>query len=118
MSAQIIEKDGKPEYAIVPYGEYLQLIEAAESKDDLALFRDAMDAIEEAVPAEVVNRLLSGENAVKVWREYRGLTQKDLADACAISDAYISQIESGKPASLKVTSAIAHTLGVELSDLI
>ena len=31
---------------------------------------------QEAVPAEMVDRLVAGENAVKVWREHRGLSQR------------------------------------------
>ncbi len=118
MSAQIIEKDGKPEYAILPYDEYMRLVEAVEDKSDLALYHEAMAAGDESVPADLVNRLLGGENAVKVWREYRTLTQQQLADACAVSGPYISQIEIGKPASLKVMRAIARELGVDLADLI
>ncbi len=30
MSAQIIERGGKPEYAVLPYDEYLALLELAE----------------------------------------------------------------------------------------
>ena len=29
MSAQIIEREGKPEYAVVPYNEYLELLALA-----------------------------------------------------------------------------------------
>ena len=34
---------------------------------------------EELVPAAVVNALLDGANPVRVWRDYRGLSAKDLA---------------------------------------
>jgi DNA-binding XRE family transcriptional regulator len=118
MSTQIIEKDGQPEYAVLPYSEYLQIVEAGEDKADLALYREAMAANEESIPAEVVNRLLDGESPVKVWREYRKLTQQDLATAGGVTGAYISLIESGQPASLKMMRAIAKRLNVTLSDLI
>ena len=36
MSAQIIEREGKPEYAVLPYDEYLKLVELAEDVRDLA----------------------------------------------------------------------------------
>ncbi len=35
MSAQIIEKNGKPEFAVVPIDEYQLLLEKAEELDDL-----------------------------------------------------------------------------------
>lgn len=118
MSAQIIEKDGRPEYAILPYSEYMQLVEMAEDKSDLALYHEARASSEESIPVDVVNRLLDGESPVKVWREYRKLTQQDLADACGVSAAYISLIESGQSASLKVMRAIAKRLNLALSDLL
>lgn len=51
---------------------------------------------EEIIPAEVVFALVEGENPVKVWREYRQLTQQQLADAAGIRVPFLSQIESGK----------------------
>jgi hypothetical protein len=36
---------------------------------------------DELIPAEFVNRMIDGENKVRVWREYRGLTIKALARA-------------------------------------
>lgn len=50
---------------------------------------------EELIPADLVNRILDGENKVKVWREYRKLTLRDLAAKADISPAYMSQIEGG-----------------------
>lgn len=51
---------------------------------------------EELIPAEVTYAILDGANPVRVWREQRGLTQQQLADAAGISTPYLSQIESGK----------------------
>ena len=69
---QIIERDGKPEWAILPYDDYLQLIEQAELLEDIRDF-DAISATiergdEELIPAAVVNAILDGKNLVKVWR--------------------------------------------------
>jgi hypothetical protein len=41
---------------------------------------------EELIPAEVVNAILDSKNPGKVGREYRGLTQQQLADAVEISN--------------------------------
>ena len=40
---QIIERDGKPEWAILPYEDYLHLIEQAELLEDIRDF-DAINA--------------------------------------------------------------------------
>jgi len=67
---QIIERDGKPEWAILPYEEYLQLIEQAELLEDIRDFDEISAAIErgdeELIPAEVVNVILDGKNPIKV----------------------------------------------------
>jgi DNA-binding XRE family transcriptional regulator len=119
---QIIERDGKPEWAILPYEDYLQLIEQAELLEDIQDF-DAISAAiargdEELIPAEVVNAILDGKNPVKVWREYRGLTLQQLANALEISKPYLSQIETGKRiGTTDVLSAIAKTLDVSLEQI-
>ena len=119
---QIIERDGKPEWAILPYEEYLQLIEQAELLEDIRDFDEISAAIErgdeELIPAEVVNAILDGKNPLKVWREYRGLTQQQLADIVRISKPYLSQIEAGKrKGTTDVLSAIAKALDVSLEQV-
>lgn len=123
MTAQIIEKAGKPEYAVLPYEEYLQLIELAEDTKDAMDARQAMEELrsgeDEAIPAKIVDRLLSGEeHPVKVWREYRGLTQEGLGLAAGVGKSYISQIEAGrKTGSAKLLKALASALKVDIDDL-
>lgn len=119
---QIIEKDGEPEYAVLPYPEYMRLLEICEEAEDVRVFDEAMEAIrqgEELVPAEVVNRLIEGENPVKVWREQRGMSQAALARAAGIKAAYLSQLEMGaRKGSVTVLCALASTLKVDVEALI
>jgi len=120
---QIIERDGKPEWAVLPYEEYLQLVEQAEMLEDIRDF-DAISAAiergdEELIPADVVYAILDGENPIKVWREYRGLTQQQLAAAAGISKPYLSQIETGKrKGTTEILSTIAKALDVSLDEVI
>ena len=119
---QIIERDGKPEWAILPYEDYLNLIEQAELLEDIRDFDMISSAIErgdeELIPADVVNAILNGQNPVKVWREYRGLTQQQLADAVQISKPYLSQIETGKrTGTTDVLAAIARALDISLEQV-
>ena len=65
------------------------MIEDAEMLQDIQDY-DHMKASlergeEELIPAEVVNAILDGENAIKVWREYRGISQTELAERTGIS---------------------------------
>ncbi len=122
MTVQIIEKDGKPEWAIVPYDKYEQLMEDAELLQDIQDYEAAklsIDEGEELVPSQVTYAILDGQNPIKVWREYRGITQQKLANASGISKAYLSQIENGKRiGSIEVTASIANALQLSLDDIV
>lgn len=72
MKAQIIERDSEPEWAVVPYKDYLRLVEAKEMLDDITAFDDAVAATEEEiVPHTVVQRLIAGESPVRLSDGHR-----------------------------------------------
>ena len=77
-----------------------------------------IDAGEETFPSEIVDRLLDGETPVRVFREYRGLSQKDLAIAAGVSVAAISKLERTGKAQVKTLAAIAKRLGLMVDDLV
>lgn len=119
MSVQFIEQNGQKQYAVVPVADYEKLLEKAEMLDDIAAYDQALASEDELVPAEVVNRLLNGENKIKVWREHRGLTQSGLAESCNMAQASIAQMESGKrTGTVVVLKKIAEALNVDLDDLV
>jgi DNA-binding XRE family transcriptional regulator len=122
MTVQIIRKAGEPEWAVLPYETYLKLVEDAEMLADIRDYdaaREAVDAGEEMIPARVVYAMLDGQSPVKVWREYRGLTQQQLATAAGISASYLSQIESGvRTGRPDVLQAIAGSLQVDVDDIL
>ena len=118
MDSQVIrDRDGKPIYALVPIEEYDRLLRAAEDLADLAVHEAVRD--QETVPAELVYRIMDGENRVRAWRNYRGLSQDGLARRVDVSQAYLSSIETGKSdGSVRVLAAIARALEVDLDDLV
>lgn len=122
MNVQIIEKDGKPEWAVIPYEQYIHLVEDAEMLQDIRDYDAAKLAIkqgEELVPSSVAYAILDGENPIKVWREFRQLTQKQLAEKAGISKSYLSQIESGRrKGTADILQAIAAVLGLTLDDIV
>lgn len=123
MKVQVIEKDGRPEYAVIPYAEYERLVEVAEMIEDVRDYdtvkEDLRSGREELVPADVADRLLNGENPVRVWRNHRRLAASDLAASCGLSPAAVSQIENGKRSpSVETLKAIAAALSVDIDDLI
>ena len=124
MNPQIIsDRDQKPAFAVLPYDEYMALIERLELLEDLRDCQDFEERLargeEELIPGDVVERLVEGENTVKVWREHRGLTQEELGAEIGLSGPYLSQIESGKrEGTVKVYAALAKALGVDIDDLV
>jgi DNA-binding XRE family transcriptional regulator len=123
MNIQIIEQNGKPEWAVIPYEEYLQLAEAVEMLQDIQDYDTARAAVErgeeELIPGEVVYAIADGENPIKIWREYRKLTQQQLAEAVGISTPYLSQIETNKrTGTTEVLTMIAKVLKVSLDEIV
>jgi DNA-binding XRE family transcriptional regulator len=121
---QIIERDGQPEYAVVPIETYLRLLALAEDMEDIRAYDRAMAEVsrgeDEILPAEVAERFLNGATQpLRIWREYRGLTQQKLADAAGVGKSYISQIEAGKKQpTVGVLQALSRALAVEMEDLV
>jgi len=121
MNVQIIENNGEPEWAVVPYDEYRRMVEALEDKADAATLDAAARRLsageEESLPAEMVARLLE-ESPYRVWREYRGLTLENVAAAAGVTRGYVSMIESGKrQPSRPIQARIARALDVLKDEL-
>jgi len=86
--------------------------------DDIRAYDAAKSRNEEMFPSRVVDRLLDGESAIRVFREYRGLTQEQLAKSAKIARPYLAEIESGrKEGSVSVLKAIAAALKLGLDDI-
>lgn len=115
---KIIEEGGK-KFAMVPYGLYEKLFENNEMLEDIMAYDAAKITAKEYFPAEAVTyRIMDGEHPVKVFREYRKMTQAMLAKKVKIARAYLCEIETGhKKGSLKVMKAIAAALNVSLDSL-
>ncbi|PZO04142.1 MAG: transcriptional regulator [Hyphomicrobiales bacterium] len=108
---------------VMPENVFERLREAAEMAEDVAAYDEFKRRLaageEEFVPSEVVDRILSGENLVRVWREHRGMTVAALAEKAGITQPYLSQIETGKrEGTLQTMKKIADALGVTLDDLV
>lgn len=116
---QIIEKDGKPAFAVVPIDLWERMREVAEEAEDIAdLERFDREDDGFRIPLAVVEAELAGAHPVRAWREHRGLTLQTLADTAGVSKPYVSQIESGKRTGTAATlKKLARALGVPLDAL-
>ena len=117
MKLQTIEIDGCA-WAIVPMRNYDELREALENLADREALREAQASGEELFPSSLAERLWSGANPVRVWREYRGLSVTELAQRAKVSDSQLSAIERGNTTgSIQTLRRIADVLEVTLDDL-
>jgi DNA-binding XRE family transcriptional regulator len=123
MNVQIIEKNGKPEWAVIPFQEYQKLKEAMEDAEDINAIEAHLKAMQEgseiAVPGEVTFAILDGVSPIRAWREHKQIKMNELAKKVGISPAYLSQIENGKRnPTIDTLKNIAKELNLEVELLI
>ena len=107
----------------IPRAEYerLRAIEQdlADTAAALAVEARIARGEEELVPAHVVDRLIDREAPLRVWREYRGLSQAALARASGVNRVQIVEIEAGRNSgSVQTLRKLADALRVEVDDII
>ncbi len=114
-----LAKLGKGKKSIsVPVKTVKQMLKAYEDMLDILAFDEAKKRGAEYFPKELVDRLIAGENRLRIYREYRGLTQAALADASGVSRDMIAMIETGKKTgSVATVKKLARALEVDLEDL-
>jgi hypothetical protein len=108
------------------YEALLKRARAAEDEDAgtarvIARSRDAIAAGHDAeLPAEVAEAIVRGENALRVIRRWRGLTQAQLGDKKTdIGQGMISALEKGtRRGTAAVWKRLAAALGVPMQILI
>lgn len=123
MTRQVIVTPAGERLVVLPEADYEALVEASEDAEDSAAARRTQARLEsggeELLPAAMVERLLTGESPVRVWREHRGLSATALAERAGIAQPYLSQIESGKrDGAVETYRQIALVLDVTVDDLI
>jgi hypothetical protein len=71
------------------------------------------------IPKEVVDRIAGGENALRVFREWRGKTQLFISHKTNIGQGYLSDLESGRrKGTTAALKKIADVLKVPLDLLV
>lgn len=111
------------ETVTIPKAEYQRLCGVEEDLADiqagLAVEARVDAGTEEFVPETVVDRLIDGESPLRVWREYRGLSQAALARAANTSRVQIVDIEAGRrTGSVHTLRRLADALGLGLDDIV
>ena len=115
---QTIYRDDQPEFIILPFNEYKQLIASLEDYNDIQEIKTHIANKEETFPLSIAKALSEGNNPLKVYRQYRKISQESLATKANVSKQYISQLENGeRDGTTRVLKAIAKALTVDLEDI-
>jgi ribosome-binding protein aMBF1 (putative translation factor) len=116
---QKIITPGGDTLVVMPLEEYEALLDAADVADANRVLAEIAAGRQEWVPSEIVDRLLDGENRIRVWREHRGLSATDLATRAEISAGYLSELETGKKTgTVDTLRKLANALKLDLDDLV
>ena len=121
MRIEKITRNGK-EFVVIPMEDLQRLMDDAEMLADVKAYDAAKVRLDsgddELIPLELTERRIAGENAVRIWRDYRGLTQEVLAKTSNVSRAMIAAIEAGhKTGSIATLKKLATALKVDLENL-
>ena len=141
--SKIDMRDGEPDEVILSYADWRRIVarfseagggDAGEDADDIAAVAAARAAdsefaarvaaergspVETRVPLQVVKAKLDGAHSLKAWREYRGITQAELASRSAVARDLIAQIETHKKqGSVTTLDRLARALGIPIEALI
>src|SRR5437764_1369450 len=116
---QLISKKGAPVFVVLPYEEYQFILNVLADVSDIEAVDAARSDPHERFPLALVERIAAGENAIKVFREHRDISQTALAEQAGISRQYMSQIENNeRVGAMKVLKKIAKLLAVSLDDIV
>ncbi|PHS27286.1 MAG: transcriptional regulator [Robiginitomaculum sp.] len=103
----------------IPEKDFERLIDKLEDALDRLALDAALRENKKRFPGELVQRMVEGEAPLRVFRQYRGLTQQALADAAKVSKTTISELETGrKDGSIKTIARIAEVLNLDIDDLV
>ncbi len=121
MTVQIVEIAGQ-KMAMLPIADYERLLDLAEDRADTlaaAAAEERRRAGEEYLPAAMVDRLLAGDNPLRVWRRHRGMTLARLSGETGITTGYLSDIERGRRrGSPGLFRKLAEALRVSTDDIL
>ena len=117
-----------PETVTVSRGDWTQLLSQLEDALDRAAVverrrheerKGKLAARRDYLTANEARRLLEGESPVKVWREKRGRSQRELAAAAGVAAGNLADIETRrKPGSVLAVAKLAKALQVSIEDLL
>lgn len=103
----------------IPRTEFDRLVAAAEELDAIRAVADYHANPQEGLPHAFMVRLIDGEAPVAVFRDWRGLSQSELARLAGVNRTQLADIEARrKTGSVATLKKLAEVLSVPLDDLV
>jgi DNA-binding XRE family transcriptional regulator len=140
---KIVTRDGEPDEVILSYADWRRIVaqfgeaggaDPDEDADDIAAVAAARAAdagfaarvatergapVETIVPLQVVKAKLDGAHPLKAWREYRGITQSELASRSGVARDLVAKIETRKrQGSVMTLERLGRALSIPIEALI
>ena len=114
-----VEKDGKPEYAVIPVAEWRRIEAMIDELEDIRALDAALARPDwRMIPFEVTSAILDGASPIRAWREHRGMGPVALAEVAHIEPARLTELEDGtRKAAPDELRRLAETLAVQVDDL-
>ncbi len=106
---QIIEQNGSPAFAVIPWHEFKAI--------EPALKRHR--ALRDGIPHAVVKRIAVDEvHPIRAWREYLELEQSAIAEKAGMKQPSLARIEKGNSKPQQATlQRLADAMGLNLEQL-
>ena len=116
MTVQTLKTDAGEELVVMSRRAYDALLaqlgdEVAEDRMTLLLAAEARS--EAPLPVAVSNAVLAGDSLLKALRNWRGLTQVELAQGAGLTQSFLSEMEAGaKTGSPETLTKLARHLDI------
>ena len=107
---QIIEQNGHPAFAVIPWKEYQKLVSHTQPEES-----------DTWLPHEVVRAVAIDDlSLIRAWREHLGMTQTELAEKSGMSQPALARLEktdaNPRVATLKKLAEAMNISPEQLSD--
>lgn len=106
IEAQIINQDGRPAFAVIPWGEYQRML----GKEEADVW----------FPNDVVKATSRGDSLIKAWREHFGLNQEALAATAGMKQSALARLEktaADKPPRPATLARLAKAMNITVEQL-
>lgn len=105
---QILEQNGRPAFAVIPFDEY-NMLASLFQPDDSEVF----------IPHDVVKaNVIDGVPMIKAWREHLGMTQTEIAEKAGMPQPSLARLERGDGTPRRATlQKLAAAMGIGVEQL-